>query len=140
MPLEADVDRLSRVPLFSVMGPGALRLLAFAAESYPFASGDHLFSHGEAADGGYLIVSGLVELLTTNGSAGERRIVGAGVLLGEHALLAETLWSVSARAGKPTSTLKITRSIFLRALQEYPETATSIRTMWARRLHARLVD
>lgn len=139
MPLEADVDRLSRVPLISVMGPGALRLLAFAAESYPFASGEYLFRRGETADGGYLIVSGMIELLADVAPDGSQRVVGPGTLLGEQALLTETLRPVSARAGKATSTLKITRAIFARALREYPETAVVIRQMWARRLHQRLV-
>ncbi len=138
MPLEADVDRLSRVPLFSVMGPGALRLLAFAAESYPFASGEFLFRRGEPADGGYVIVSGMIDLLTGDAPGGPERHVGPGTLLGEQALLAETLRPISARAAKATSTLKITRAIFARALREYPDTALVIRQMWARRLHERL--
>ncbi len=138
MSLDTDIARLSRVPLFSVLGTNALRLLAFAAESHPFATGELLFRRGETADGGYLIVSGAVDLFASDDDEAERRIVGPGALIGEQALLAETLRPNGARAVKATATLKVTRAVFTRVLREYPASATAIRQVWAQRLHERL--
>ncbi len=140
MSLDDDIDRLGRVPILAAMNYEALRLLAFAAESCSFVAGATIFEKGEAADSGYLIISGTVwlgEAAAANaGTAG--RAVGPGTLLGEQALLSTAQRPATARAEDAVTAVKISRKLVARVLQEYPANAIPIRQAWAAKLGARM--
>ena len=57
-------------------------------------------------------------------------------LLGEMALVAETLRPVTAVAREPASVLKVPRMLYRRILAEYPESAARVRAGAAARLFA----
>ena len=63
MALVDDVDRLARIPVFTVLEPEALRLLAFACETRIILAGTPLFRRGAVSDGGYLVLSGTFEVI-----------------------------------------------------------------------------
>ena len=58
MGLDDDIAILAAAPLFGFLDRDALRLLTFAAERRDLADGDLLFSRGDPADGGFVVMAG----------------------------------------------------------------------------------
>jgi CRP-like cAMP-binding protein len=138
MTIEDDIAFLERIPIFRRLGSGALRIVAIGAESYSVQAGQVLFTVGEAADGGYIVQRGSFTLSTERGNESEV-IAGPGTLLGETALIAETKRPATARAREDSIVLRISRSMFLRMLEGFPDAAQRLRELivaradqWAR--------
>lgn len=122
MSLDADIRLLSRVQLFAGFEHDHLRLLAFGAETRRYIAGDRIYREGSASDGGYVISSGHVELI----SGRDDRTVTShtnGSLISELGLITETLHAATAVATQETEVLRISRPLFLRMLNEYPHLA-----------------
>ncbi|MGI9351623.1 MAG: Crp/Fnr family transcriptional regulator [Rhizobiaceae bacterium] len=112
------------IELFSDFGEEQLRLLAFGSQKLAFPKGTNVFHDGQSTDGGYLIVSGLIELIySAHGS--ERAIgrFGPGDLIGEMAILTRNKRVGSAIVVEDCELIKISRSTMHRILDEYPELA-----------------
>jgi CRP-like cAMP-binding protein len=88
------------------------------------------------SDGGYVIISGAVALDSSQNAAKATKIVGQGSLLGELALLVSTKNSATAIARQNTSSLKISRAMFLRTLEESPVSAGRLKRLLSRELEA----
>lgn len=135
MALDDDIRILGTVGLFESFTPEQLRLLAFGAERLVLRAGRELFREGQSADCGYIVVSGNITLFH---EAEEGRIpirpVGPGAMLGEMALIAQTTRLTSAVADEETEVIRISRSIFHRILEEYPEVAASLHAHISRNL------
>jgi CRP-like cAMP-binding protein len=131
MTIENDIAYLERVPLFSRLGAGALRILAIGIESYDVQAGQVLFTAGDAADGAYIIKYGSFSLKPE--PAGDEVIAGRGTLLGESALFAETKRPATATAREGATIMRISRAMFLRMLEGYPDAAARLREMIASR-------
>lgn len=138
MPLESDIQFLSKVPLFSEFGTEHLRLLAFGSESMRFSSGRTVFREGDVADCAYVVVSGTVRLSQMRkGHSVTVRDIMTGAALGELALLTQTNRTVTAQAMTDVEMIRVGRSLVKRILEEYPELAagmyreisTGLRTM-----------
>ena len=126
MTIEDDIAFLERIPIFRRLGSGALRIVAIGAESYSVETGQVLFTVGETADGGYIIQRGSFSLSTERGNEAEV-VAGPGTLLGESALLTETSRPATARAREDSRVLRLSRSMFLRVLDGYPDAALRLR-------------
>jgi CRP-like cAMP-binding protein len=128
--IEDDIAFLDSIPVFHQLGAAALRILAISAEGHELPAGQVLFKAGEAADCAYVIQRGSLSLNT--GLAGDTEIVaGAGTLLGESALLIETKRPATALAQEDSAVLRISRSMFLRMLDGYPDAAARLRGLFA---------
>ena len=126
MSLDSDIRLLSRVRLFAGFEPDHLRLLAFGAEARALAQGTRLYRQNSPADGGYVVVRGNIDLISgLNDTLISSH--GAGSLIGEMALISETRHAASAIATENTEVLKITRPLFRRMLNEYPQLAVVLR-------------
>jgi CRP-like cAMP-binding protein len=141
MSIEDDITFLSRVPAFALLGREALRILAIGAESRYVHEGDELFHQGEAADAGFLVQEGSFRLDTQLASPGvEPIIVGKGTLLGEIAMVTETVRPATAIACEPSSVLRIPRKLFLKMLEGYPVAAKRLRDLVAARAEEAMRD
>src|ERR1700760_1799531 len=116
MSIDDDIAFLERVPILKRLGIDALRILAIGAENLRLQSGQILFSAGETADGAYVIQRGSFSLKPQR-SAETEVIAGPGTLLGESALLAETLRPATATAREASVVLRISRTMFLKMLE-----------------------
>ena len=134
MTIEDDIAFFERVPTLSMLGRGALRILAIGAESRYVHSGDTLFRAGEEADSGYVVQEGSFTLTPRVADDGDSVMVGAGTLLGELALFTETTRPVTATACEPSTVLRIPRALFLKMLDGYPEAAARLRDILATRI------
>ena len=129
MSIEDDIAFLSRVPALSLLGRDALRILAIGSESRYVHEGVALFTEGEDADGAFVVQQGSFALAGKGGSSE----AGPGTLLGELALLAETKRPVTATAREPSTVVRITRQLFLKMLEGYPDAAVRMRDAIAAR-------
>jgi CRP-like cAMP-binding protein len=135
MGLEDDIAFFEQVPTFSVLGKQALRILAIGAETRQLPSGAVLFYAGELADAGYLVQEGSLLLEPGTLSEGKEIIVGRGTLVGELALLTEMVSPATAIAKEPTAVIRISRSLFKKMLEGYPDAAVRLRDIMAERLN-----
>ncbi len=134
MALQDEIERLAQIPLLDALGPEALRLIAFSAETRILRAGDILFRKGERADGGYIVITGALALEADDAGGPAAHIVQPGELIGELALIAPIERPVTAMAREPTTALRIPRTLFHRVLKEYPEAAGILQKMMAERL------
>lgn len=127
MALDDDIQFLSTIGLFEAFSAQHLRLLAFGAERMVLRTGRELFHEGQSADCAYIVVSGAISLFH-QGKQGRvnLRTISSGAVLGEMALIAQTNRLTGAVADTETEVIRISRSIFHRILEEYPELATSL--------------
>jgi CRP-like cAMP-binding protein len=132
MTIEDDIAFLERAPVLRTLGNGALRILAIGAESYSVQSGEALFAAGDATDCAYLVQRGSFSLRADRVNDQEL-IAGPGTLLGESALLAETLRPATATAREACIVLRISRTMFIKMLESYPDAAQRLRDMIAAR-------
>jgi CRP-like cAMP-binding protein len=132
MTIEDDIGFLERVPTLRLLGRGALRILAIGAESRYIQTGQVLFTAGEDADGGYVIQAGSFSLKPDT-ARGDEIVAGPGTLLGEAALLAETRRPATATALEPSTVIRISRALFLKMLEGFPDAAYRLRDLVASR-------
>jgi CRP-like cAMP-binding protein len=128
MTIEDDIFFLERVTTFAQLGFSALQIIAIGSEARHLESGEVLFAAGDTADGGYVIQEGSLKLALPNADESDPGItVGPGVLLGELALVTETRRPVTATAIEPSTVMRITRSLFRKVLEGFPDAALLMR-------------
>jgi len=133
MTIEDDIAFLEQVPTLGLLGRDALRILAIGAEERELRQGEVLFTAGDASDGAYIVQRGRLLLSATGEVPGGEMTVGRHALVGEHALLTETRRPVTATALEPALLLRISRSLFRKMLEGFPETAVRLRDYLAAR-------
>ena len=139
MSIEDDIAFIERVPTLRMLGRPALRILAIGAESRYVHKGEVLFNAGDTTDCGYVIQEGSFSL-TTGPKFTAEVIAGPGTLLGELALIAETKRPATATARESSTVIRISRSLFLKMLQDYPEAADILRDQIAARARHALAE
>ncbi len=139
MSIEDDIACLEEVPTFRLLGPNALRILAIGCESRALDEGEVLFAAGDPADCGYVIQDGSFQLepAATGRSGGtdepSAMMAGPGVLLGELALIIDTARPATATAAEPSTVMRISRHLFRKTLEGFPEAAQRLRDHMADR-------
>lgn len=135
MGLDQDIRTLARVDLFEGFGDDQLRLLAFGAESVRLPEGRVLYREGDDADCAFILASGVVGHHVAR-SDGDRRIgqASAPSLLGDIALITQTVRQTTAIAETPCELLRLNRAQFRRILDEWPELASRVREHFAESL------
>jgi CRP-like cAMP-binding protein len=123
MSLTEDIRLLSQVPLFRDMNEDQLRLVAFGAERRQVTTGQQLFRERSPAESAFIVARGRFELLVAsrNGELKVEATVGPGTLLSELALVTMVERKFTAIAIEDSEALKISRSLFHRLLEEYPQ-------------------
>ncbi|MER8545114.1 MULTISPECIES: cyclic nucleotide-binding domain-containing protein [unclassified Mesorhizobium] len=127
MALDDDIRILSTVRLFEGFTQEQLRLLAFGAETTMLKADHKLYREDDEADSAYIVVSGRIVLYREHD--GERipiGTVGPGTMLSELALIADTNRLTSASAEIDSEVLRLSRKMFRRILEEYPELAVHL--------------
>ena len=134
MTIEDDIAFFERVPTLSVLGRAALRILAIGAESRYVHAGEVLFYAGDDADSAYVIQEGSFALLPERAEGEAREVVaGRGALLGEVAMITPIKCFATATALEPSTVIRISRGLFLKMLEGYPDTARQLRDAMAAR-------
>lgn len=129
MSLDDDISRLSRVDLFEGFPVEQLRMLAFGSRRLFLRAGEKLFEVGSVSDGGYLIVSGQIDILADRN--GREMVLSSQLensLIGEMALITANRRPVTAMARTNCELLHVPRELFKRMLGEYPELAALVKS------------
>ncbi|WP_421915607.1 cyclic nucleotide-binding domain-containing protein [Mesorhizobium sp.] len=127
MALDDDIRILSAVGLFQGFTQEQLRLLAFGAETTLLQADRKLYREDDEADSAYVVVSGLIVLYREhNGERIPVGTVGPGAMLSELALIADTRRLTSASAANDSEVIRLSRKMFRRILEEYPEIAAQL--------------
>ena len=126
MSIEDDIIFIERVPTLRMFGRDALRVIAIGAESRFVHKGEVLFAADEPADGAFVVQEGSFRLETKSNLAADI-VVGPGTLLGEMALIAEIKRPATATANEPSTVIRISRNLFLKMLEGYPNAAYILR-------------
>ena len=135
MALDDDIRLFEQVPVFRLLEPDALRLLAFSAETKLLRTGDVLCAAPARLEGGYLVLKGSLAIFDTRDALGEpSKVVYSPGLVGELAMIAETEAAGSIISREPTTLLRVPRAVFHRILSEYPRSADAVRRMVSERL------
>lgn len=139
--LDRDVDLISKVglltkiPLFSRIGPSNLVLLASSSRVQTFPSRQILFRQGDAGKEAYIIISGEAEVIT-EGSEGETTVatIGQYQFIGEIAILIDVPRTATVVALTHLATLVISKEEFYRIVTEDPIIGIEVMRELARRL------
>ncbi|WP_099866999.1 cyclic nucleotide-binding domain-containing protein [Pararhizobium haloflavum] len=136
MALKDDIALLSTVPLFADLGEEQLRLIAFGAERRRVPGGQTLFRQGAPADCAYIVAGGRFSLTRSTRERKDLKLGEAtkGALLGEIAMISLVERKMTAVAAETSEVIRITRPLFSRMLEEYPDLAV----MMHRRISANL--
>jgi CRP-like cAMP-binding protein len=128
MTIEDDISCLGRVPTFEQLGFSALQIIAIGSETKHLADGEILFRAGETTDAGYVIQEGSLKLTTHDPKRSNPSVTfGSGALIGELALVTETVCPATAVAAEPTAVIRISRSLFRKVLEGFPDAAVLVR-------------
>lgn len=124
MSLEQDIKFFSRVELFQGFSEEQLRLLAFGAERKIFRDGEKIFHQNDLSNGGYVIISGQINLVLRNNN--KENVIDSfskNALIGEMALISSNRRAATAVAKGEAHLIFISRDLFRRMLTEFPELA-----------------
>ncbi|MBI3966773.1 MAG: cyclic nucleotide-binding domain-containing protein [Chloroflexi bacterium] len=129
---------LTTVPLFKYLDEEQLEEIKELVREETFSAGAEIIRQGEASDGLYVIVSGLVQVTGRLDSHGDDEavltVLGPGEAFGELALLDGKPRSATVVASWATRCLHIHRSEFVAQLKRHPEIALGLLTVMAERL------
>lgn len=133
MTIDDDIAFFETIPTLNLLGRAALRILAIGAESRFVQGGEVLFYAGDQADSAYVIQEGSFGLLPDQIEGAREIAAGPGTLLGELAMITPTTRPATATALEPSTVLRISRGLFLKMLEGYPQTARRLRDALAAR-------
>ncbi|TXM76710.1 Crp/Fnr family transcriptional regulator [Methylobacterium sp. WL103] len=125
MGIEDDIAILAAAPVFEAFGRDALRLLTFAAERRSLEPGETLFSRGDPADGGFVVLSGTIAL-APRVAGGDTVLAGRSALIGRLALFVRGERPGDAAAQGAAEVMRITPTLMRRVLEEFPDAAAVI--------------
>lgn len=125
MALRDDISLFKQLSIFEGLSDEHLRLLAFGAERRRLEKGHVLFRQGAAADSAFVVTMGRLRLSIHSPSGGERILGEAapGTILTEIAMIADAERHFTATAIEDSEVIRISRVLFRRMLEEYPEVA-----------------
>jgi CRP/FNR family transcriptional regulator, cyclic AMP receptor protein len=135
--LREEVELLQRIPLFANVEASKLKLLAFTSERIAFETGQVLFRQGDTGDAAYIIIEGEAEVLV-NGASGpiQVAVLGRNDIVGEIAILCDVPRTATIKALKRLVCLRISKDLFLRLINEFPQIAVAVVRELASRVEA----
>jgi CRP/FNR family transcriptional regulator, cyclic AMP receptor protein len=135
MSLKEEVELLRRIPLFAHVEPSKLKLLAFTSERVAFETGQVLFRQGDMGDAAYIIMEGEADVLV-DAPAGPVAVamLGRDAIVGEIAILCDVPRTATVKARQRLVCLRISKELFLRLINEFPQMAVAVMRELALRL------
>jgi CRP/FNR family transcriptional regulator, cyclic AMP receptor protein len=131
-----NIDLLMRIPLFSVMPPEAIKVLACLSACETFLAGDNIFIQDEIDEHAYFIMEGEAELLLkTNEGEDRLRSYFKGDFIGGFSLLSTVKRLFTLRAKTDVICLVLATECFQKTLRQFPEIAWDILREMAASVH-----
>jgi EmrB/QacA subfamily drug resistance transporter len=130
---QSRADFLALVPILAGLEPWLRRAIAARTRTTQLEAGEWLFREGNPAEALYVVRAGRLEVLDEMTGAVLRQL-GRGDVLGELALLTDSLHSGSARAARASDLLEIDRGNFDVLLKHSPELSLALNHQLAEQL------
>ena len=127
---------LRNVPVFAGLSEGMLEEIAALARTVSLGHGEWLFRQGDPADGVYILRVGHLEVLQGEAELERINTLTRGAVLGELALLSDSLRSASVRGLRDSELLMIDKPHFDALLRSEPELALSLTRVLSAQLQA----
>jgi CRP-like cAMP-binding protein len=134
MGFEEDILTLASLPTFAELEMEALHQIAALAETWYFRAGEVIFRQHEPSDSGFVVLSGAVVLDASRNGKVSVNIVQPPGVLGQMSINATSTRAATAIALEPSRLLKVSRDLFHRVLEDYPQSADDMRQALAARL------
>ena len=122
--------------IFSGLAPFQLKTLALQAETVSFNRGDTIIKAYQEGDGAYLVGSGAVVEEQDESEGEPTTEFGTGTMIGEMAMLVETLHSATVVARTPVKALKFRRESLHALMEKDP----ALSEHFVDKMRQRLVD
>ena len=135
MSVRVNAEVFRRIPLFAECDPAHLQVMAFACDRQEFPSGSSVIRQGETGDSGYLILRGAADVLLTE--AGVSRAIARvepGSFIGELGMIAMLPYAVTVAATSDVSVARVSRSLFMRVVEEFPDFGVKVMAVLSRKL------
>jgi CRP/FNR family cyclic AMP-dependent transcriptional regulator len=141
MSLNEEVEALRRIPLFAKIEPAKLKLLAFTSQRMIYKPGDVLFHQGDPGDAAYVIFGGEADV-SVNTPTGPLTVahLKQNDFVGEIAILCDVPRTATVTAVSELVTLRITKDLFFRLINDFPQIAIEIMRVLAQRLERTTAD
>lgn len=133
--LSGKVDLLMNMPLFSILDPASLEILASSSKVLSFDTGQILFSQGDIGDEAHIIISGEAEVVT-EGPEGDITVatIGQHQFIGEIAILIDVPRTATVTAMTDLTTLVVSKALFYSIITEFPSVGIEVMRELAHRL------
>jgi CRP-like cAMP-binding protein len=138
--LEANLELLSQVPLFQGLSAAQLAAIAGVSRKTFFEAGETLIAEGETGDTAYLIMTGKAGCEQTEHRLPLEEDLWPGTLVGELAMLVETVHNLTVTARERLRALSIEREAFRTVMEADPAIAEHISEKLLVRLHGLATD
>jgi EmrB/QacA subfamily drug resistance transporter len=127
---------LCNVPVFAELSSEMREGIAELATNISLAREQWLFHEGDPADGVYVLRVGQLEVVREGAEPETLNTLTRGAVLGELALLSDSVRSASVRALRDTELLRIDKEAFHSLLRSEPELALSLTRVLSAQLQA----
>ncbi len=135
MSLDGEIALLQQFPIFATLDAQQLQLLAFNGERRRYRAGDILFQEGSIGTGAVIVISGEIALERQyNDGMVEEDTLRAGMMIGEMSMITDIERASNARALNEVDVFMVSRRLFRRVLDEFPDTAARIHKLVGERL------
>jgi len=141
MSVKDDVALLKQIPLFAKVDESRLNVLAFSTERISVREGDVLYKNGQPGAAAFVIVDGEIGIRRLNKPDEVPEIIaGPGSLIGEQSMFAGVPYRGTATALATVVVLKISKDLFYRVAEEFPDLAIEAIQAVNEKLDATLAD
>ena len=123
MMLETNAELLGRVPIFEGLTPARLDRIVRSSREVYFEPGQALITAGESGRSAFLILGGAAMAAPYGWGQDAGELLGYGTLLGEMAMLAETIFTITVIARRQVRALALDRSVLYALMEEDPAIA-----------------
>ena len=133
--LSGKIDLLVKMPLFSILDPPSLEILASSSDILTFGAGEVLFRQGEVGAEAHIIITGEAEVVT-EGLEGDITVatIGQHQFIGEIAILIDVPRTATVTAMVDLTTLVVSKDLFYRIITEFPTVGIEVMRELAHRL------
>lgn len=137
MSLNEEVELLRKIPLFAKIEPSKLKLLAFTSERLTYNDDQVVVHQGDMGDAAFIIIDGTASVrINTDSGEIEVASLGKGDVVGEIAILCDVPRTATVQASSRLTVLKITKELFFRLVNEFPQISIEIMRELAARLES----
>lgn len=141
MSVKDDVTLLKQIPLFAKVDESRLNVLAFSTERISVNVGSAIYKDGQPGSAAYVIVEGEVGIRRPDAENGDFDVIARrGSLIGEQCMFAGVPHRGTAIALFDVEAMKISKELFYRVAEEFPDLAAAAVRAVSKKLDATLTD